>query len=226
MKEDAKKSEMSADSVFATALSKLKNLKSLETGEALVILDFVTSAQNYWPWTVFTLQKDTSYMDGLRAYVRDLKPSHQTVKSDAVLAAAQARIAAYIAEIFAMQLYHSRHLGKADTLAKGLSNDLDYYLRDGVEVSSYNKSLHNNFARNFSNKFFGCSLDNFKRTVVGPRELGENYYYDLDRANEILRFDPGWQGKKGAGFLNEMKLANANLSLVDAQIVSALFSMF
>lgn len=223
MKQDAKKNETSADSVFATALSKLKTLKDLETGEALVVLDFVTSAQNYWPWTVFTLQKDTAYMDGLRAYVRDLKPSHQTVKSDAVLASTQARIAAYIAETFAMQLYHSRHLGNADTLAKGLTNDLDYYLRDGVEVASYNKSLHNNFAKNFSNKYFGCSLDNFKRTMVGPRELGENYYYDLDRADEVLRFDPGWQGKRGAGFLNEMKLANANLSLVDAQIVSATF---
>ncbi|RFU75952.1 hypothetical protein TARUN_6292 [Trichoderma arundinaceum] len=218
MKQDAKKNESSADSVFVTALSKLVTLKDLETGEALVVLDFVTSAQNYWPWTVFTLQKDTAYMDGLRAYVRDLKPSHQTVKSDAVVASTQARIAAYIAETFAMQLYHSRHLGNADTLAKGLINDLDYYLRDGVEVASYNKSLHNNFAKNFSNKYFGCSLDNFKRTMVGPRELGENYYYDLDRADEVLRFDPGWQGKKGTGFLNEMKLANANLSLVDAQI--------
>ncbi|KAL7788327.1 nucleoporin subcomplex protein binding to Pom34 domain-containing protein [Trichoderma ceciliae] len=218
MKQDSKKNESSADSVFATALSKLKTLKDLETGEALIVLDFVVSAQNYWPWTVFTLQKDTGYMDGLRAYVRDLRPSHQTVKSDAVLASTQARIAAYIAETFAMQLYHSRHLGNADTLAKGLVNDLDYYLRDGVEVASYNKSLHNNFAKNFSNKFFGCSLDNFKRTMVGSRELGENYYYDLDRADEVLRFDPGWQGKKGAGFLNEMKLANANLSLVDAQI--------
>ncbi|KAL7948312.1 nucleoporin subcomplex protein binding to Pom34 domain-containing protein [Trichoderma barbatum] len=218
MKKDAKKNETSADSVFATALSKLKTLKDLETGEALVVLDFVTSAQNYWPWTVFTLQKDTGYMDGLRAYVRDLKPSHQTVKSDAVLASTQARIAAYIAETFAMQLYHSRHLGTADTLAKGLATDLDYYLRDGVEVASYNKSLHNNFAKNFSNKYFGCSLVNFKRTMLGPRELGENYYYDLDRADEVLRFDPGWQGRKGAGFLNEMKLANTNLSLVDAQI--------
>ncbi|GFP57288.1 nucleoporin NUP188 [Trichoderma asperellum] len=207
------------DSVFATALSKLKTLKDLETSEALVVLDFVASAQNYWPWTVFTLQKDTAYIDGLRAYVRDLKPSHQTVKSNAVLASIQARIAAYIAETFAMQLYHSRHLGNAETLAKALVNDLDYYLRDGVEVASYNKSLHNNFAKNFSNKYFGCALDNFKRTMVEPRELGENYYYDLDRADEILRFDPGWRGKrKGTGFLNEMKIANANLSLVDAQI--------
>ncbi|KAL7900857.1 nucleoporin subcomplex protein binding to Pom34 domain-containing protein [Trichoderma sp. SZMC 28014] len=218
MKQDAK-NETSADSVFATALSKLKALKDLETGEALVVLDFVASAQNYWPWTVFTLQKDTAYIDGLRAYVRDLKPSHQTVKSDAVLASIQARIAAYIAETFAMQLYHSRHLGNAETLAKALVNDLDYYLRDGVEVASYNKSLHNNFAKNFSNKYFGCALDNFKRTMVEPRELGENYYYDLDRASEVLGFDPGWRGKrKGTGFLNEMKLANANLSLVDAQI--------
>lgn len=222
MKKDKKKTEVSADSVFATALSKLKNLKDLESGEALVILDFVASAQNFWPWTVFTLQKDTTYLDGLRAYVHDLKASHITVKSDAVRASHEARLAAYVAETFAMQLYHSRHLGNSGDLAKSLISDLDYYLRDGVEVAGYNKSLHNNFARNFSNKYQNCPVDDFKRTSLEPRELGKSYFYDLERADGMLRFDPGWSGRKADGFKTEMELANTNLSLVDAQIVSSL----
>ncbi|PHH87061.1 hypothetical protein CDD83_9355 [Cordyceps sp. RAO-2017] len=219
MKGGSRKSELTADSVFACALAKVKTLKDLENVEALAILDFVASAQNYWPWTIFTLLKDTSYVDGLRTYVRDLKPSHLTVKSDAIGTAVDARIAAYIAETLAMQLYHSRHQGTAGSLAKGgLVADLDYYLRDGVEVSGYNKSLHNNFAKNFSNKYFGCSIEHFKRTPLEPRQLGDNYYYDLDRADDMLKFDPGWLGRKDDGFKNEMERANANLSLVDAQI--------
>ncbi|KFA47335.1 hypothetical protein S40293_06059 [Stachybotrys chartarum IBT 40293] len=213
-----KKTEISKDSVFATALLKIKHLQDLETQEALAILDFVASAQNYWPWMIFALQKDAAYLEGPRAYARNLQPFQVTVKSDVVRASQEARIAAYIAEISAMQLYHSRHLGKAPTLAKDLVNDLDYYLRDGVEVAGYNKSLHINFAKNFSNKYFGSSLDNFKRTPLESRDLGFNYFYDLDRADALLNFDPGWLGAKGNGFKAEMELANANLSLVDAQI--------
>lgn len=220
MKRDAKKNEMSKDSIFASALSKLGTMKGLDTSQALVILDFVTAAQNYWPWTVFTLQKDTRYIDGLREYVRSLQRWSSTAKTSNTQAAKEARIAAYIAEIFSMQLYHSRHLGKADELAKTLSADLDYYLRDGVEVAGYNKSLHNNFAKNFANKYTGCTLEDFKRSSFEPRDLGVNYFYDLDRADAMLRFDPGWHGRKSDGFKTEMELANANLSLVDAQIVS------
>lgn len=218
MAKDNKKTDILDDSVFATALAKLKNIEKLEPTEALAILDFVASAQNYWPWTVFTLQKDTSYMEGLRSYVRTLKPSHLVVKSDAIRACREARLAAYIAETFAMQLYHSRHLGSAEELAKKLVNDLDYYLRDGVEVAGYNKSLHNNFAKNFANKYYGASVENFKRTPLEPGHLGSDYYYDLEQADTMLRFDPGWLGRKANGFKNEMELANTNLSLVDAQI--------
>jgi nuclear pore complex protein Nup188 len=217
---DTSKKELSSHSLFATALTRLKFLKTLDPSEAVVILDFVASAQNYWPWTVFTLQKDTTYLDGLRAYVRDLKPSHQVAKSDVTKASFEARIAAYVAETLAMQLYHSRHLGNGGELAKSLVMDLDYYLRDGVEVAGYNKSLHTNFAKNFASKYDGCTVESFKRTSLEPRELGPAYFYDLEKANEMLRFDPAWVGRKKDGFKTEMELANANLSLVDAQIVS------
>lgn len=218
MDKQSQTTEVASDSVFATALSKLKVLKTIETTEAIAVCDFVASAQNYWPWTVFTLQKETSYVEGLKSYVTNLKSASIVAKSNAVQASREARIAAYVAEIFAMQLYHLRHLGNAESLAKSLVNDLDYYLRDGVEVAGYNKSLHANFAKNFAHKYYGTSIDNFKRTILEPRELGTEYYYDLDLANRMLEFDPGWLGRKNNGFKNEMELSNANLSLVDAQI--------
>lgn len=220
MRKDKKKAEMSANSVFAKALAKLAKLKDIPSGEALMVMDFVASAQNFWPWTVFTLHMDSSYLDGLQAYVRTLQPSHLVAKTDAARASVEARLAAYIGETFAMQLYHSRHLGDPRKLALSLVKDLDYYLRDGVEVGGYNKSLHNNFAKNFANKYAGCPVDDFKRTLLEPRELGKSYFYDLERADEMLRFDPGWIGRKDNGFKTEMELANTNLSLVDAQIVS------
>ncbi|RDA90478.1 hypothetical protein CP533_3040 [Ophiocordyceps camponoti-saundersi (nom. inval.)] len=218
MKDRGKREELAADSVFVGALAKLKRLKDLESVEALAVLDFVASAQNFWPWTIFTLLKDTSYIDGLRAFMRELKSSQWTVKSDAIRTSLDARKAAYVAETLAMQLYHARHQGTAKQLAQSLVTDVDYYLRDGVEAAGYNKSLHNNFARNFASKYFGCSLELFKRTPIVARCMGENYYYDLECADAMLRFDPGWLGRKGDGFKKEMELANANLSLVDSQI--------
>jgi nuclear pore complex protein Nup188 len=215
---DQKKTEVSSDSIFATALRKLEDLVNLDTFEALAILDFVASAQNYWPWMVFRLQKDTKYLDGLRAHVRNLGSNKTTAKSDSVRASTDARIAAYIAETFAMQLYHSRHLGNASSLAQDMVKDLDYYLREGVKVGGYNASLHSNFSKNFAAKYHGCSLESFKRTLLEPREPGKNYFYHLDRANDMLKFDSGWLGRKDDGFKTEMELANANLSLVDAQI--------
>ncbi|KZL68507.1 hypothetical protein CI238_00286, partial [Colletotrichum incanum] len=206
------------NSVLATAFTKLKNIKELDIAEALRILDFVASSQNHWPWTIFTMQKDSSFLDSLRLYVKDLSSFTVTSKTDAVKAAIDAKMAAYIGEIFAMQLYHLRQMGGADTFAKNLVADLDYYLRDGVEVSSYNNSLHSNFAKNFTSKYPGVSLEAFKRTALRPGELGRSYFYDLESATEMLSFDPGWHGRRNNGFRNEMGIANANLSLVDAQI--------
>jgi nuclear pore complex protein Nup188 len=227
-KGEGKQSEASADSVFSAAFTKLKSIKDLPPHEALAILDFVTSAQNFWPWTIFTMQKDPSFLDSLRSFVRGLKPASVTTRSSSVQAAYEARMAAYIAETFAMQLYHLRHMSKSQPFATHLINDLDYYLRDGVEVPGYNNSLHSNFSKNFANQYPGCILDNFKRTLLEPRELGSSYYYDLERANEMLSFDAGWIGRRGNGFKNEMEFANANLSLVDAQIVSTrlIFSFY
>lgn len=215
-----KASQPSSNSVLLSALDRLSSISSIPPAEALSILDFITSAQNYWPWTIFNMQKNTAFMTALRSYVKDLKSSNVTSKANMLQACDEARLAAYIAETFAMQLFHLRQMGQADSLARDLAQDLDYFLREGVLVSGYNDSLHANFARNFDNKYTGCSLSEFKRTLLEPRSLGNEYYYALNYADTMLRFDNGWSGVRGNGFKSEMEKANANLSLVDAQIVS------
>ncbi|KAB5557934.1 nucleoporin subcomplex protein binding to Pom34-domain-containing protein [Coniochaeta sp. 2T2.1] len=214
---DGKISKISPDSVLHVALEKLKAIGTLSSEEALVILDFFTSAQNYWPWTIFAMQKDNSFLEDLRRYVHDLKSPSVVGKTDPKEAGFQARIAAYIAETFAMQLYHLRQMGREEIFARDVVNDLDYFLRDGVQVSGYNKSLHVNFAKNFKSRY-ACSLDDFKTTSLVRRDLGPRYYYALDHADAMLSFDGGWIGPRQNGFRHEMETANLNLSLVDAQI--------
>ncbi|KAI2469022.1 nucleoporin subcomplex protein binding to Pom34-domain-containing protein [Annulohypoxylon bovei var. microspora] len=215
---NGKLTEASSSSVLASALERLVSISKIEGSEALSILDFITSAQNFWPWTIFTLQKNTNFLTELRSFVRDLKPSSITSKTNTLQACNDARIAAYVAEIFAMQLFHLRQIGQAGTFASELTRDLDYYLRDGVAVSGYNRGLHVNFARNFSNQYTGCTLDNFKRTLLEPRSLGVSFYYSIGFADKMLGFDSGWVGPRNNGFRSEMEKANVNLSLVDAQI--------
>ncbi|KAI1423604.1 nucleoporin subcomplex protein binding to Pom34-domain-containing protein [Xylaria sp. FL1777] len=215
---NGKTSETSSSSILGSALTSLASLSKLDQSEALAILDFITSAQNYWPWTIFTLQKNTSFLTELRAFVRNLKPSSITSKTKVLQACNEARIAAYVAEIFAMQLFHLRQIGQAGSFAKELTHDLDYYLRDGVGVSGYNRGLHVNFSRNFSKQYPSCSLDNFKRTLLEPKSLGTEFYYALSSADKMLNFDPSWIGPRNTGFRSEMAMANTNLSLVDAQV--------
>ncbi|KAI1326095.1 nucleoporin subcomplex protein binding to Pom34-domain-containing protein [Xylariaceae sp. FL0255] len=211
-------SETSSTSVLSSAVGRLVSISSIDKQEVLTILDFITSAQNYWPWTIFALQKNTTFLTELRSFARDLKSSSITSKNDVLQACHEARMAAYIAEIFAMQLFHLRQIDQASVFAKELTQDLDYYLRDGVAVSGYNRGLHTNFTRNFSKQYSSCSLDNFKRTLLEPKSLGTEFYYALGFADKMLRYDSSWVGPRNTGFRNEMEKANTNLSLVDAQV--------
>ncbi|KAL2124006.1 hypothetical protein VTJ04DRAFT_371 [Mycothermus thermophilus] len=218
LKGDMKISQLTAGSVLSAALTKLRSIKTISSQESLAVLDFFTSAQNYWPWTILAMQKDRSFLDDLRSYVRELKPPAVVAKADPAEACYQARVAAYIAETFAMQLYHLRQMRREQSFAEQVVNDLDYFLRAGVAVADYNSSLHANFARNFAKRYPGCSVDDFKRTLLAPRDLGPQYYYALDIAEAMLGHDAGWVGAKQNGFRREMETANLNLSLVEAEV--------
>ncbi|CAK7265635.1 hypothetical protein SEPCBS57363_001683 [Sporothrix epigloea] len=212
--------KLSSDSALAKAKEALRSIKMLPHVESIAILDFFAAAQNYWPWTIFAIRGSNDYLDSMRAYVRDLAPAATTVKLDARTACSEARIAAYIAESFAMQLYHMRQMGTEAVFARDVVQDIDYYIREGVTVAGYNASLHANFQRNFSNRYSGCALDQFKRSMLQRGDLGSGFYYALDLADRMLSFDTAWSGIRDSnkGFKKEMETANFNLSLVNAQI--------
>lgn len=216
----SKTSRVRKDSVLAAARDRLQDISSMPSEEALAVLEFFTAAQNHWPWTIFAMLKDSAHVEQLRKYVRELKPASTTARTSPGDAANQARIAAYIAETFAMQLYHLRQTGQGNSFAQQLLQDLDYFLRDGIQVSGYNTSLHVNFAKNFASRYNKIPPSAFKRTPFAPRELGKQYYYALDLAQKMLDFDAGWVGPRDSGFRSEMEMVNLNLSLVDGQIVS------
>ncbi|CAK7223346.1 hypothetical protein SBRCBS47491_005177 [Sporothrix bragantina] len=217
---DGKVTKLSSDSALAKAKDALRLIATLPHVESIAILDFFAAAQNYWPWTIFAIRGDNDYLDSMRAYVRDLAPAATTAKTDAQAACSEARIAAYIAESFAMQLYHMRQMGTEEVFARDVVQDIDYYIREGVAVAGYNASLHANFQRNFGNRYPGCALDQFKRSMLQRGELGSDFYYALDLADYMLSFDAAWTGIRDSnkGFKKEMQTANLNLSLVNAQI--------
>ncbi|CAK7273614.1 hypothetical protein SEPCBS119000_005751 [Sporothrix epigloea] len=217
---EGKVTKLSADSALANAKEALRSIETLPHVESMAILDFFAAAQNYWPWTIFAIRDGNEYLEGMREYVRTLAPAATTVKSDAQAACSEARIAAYIAESFAMQLYHMRQMGTETVLAQDLMQDIDYYIREGVTVAGYNASLHANFQRNFGSRYTGCALDLFKRSMLQRGELGSGFYYALDLADQMLSYDKAWSGIRdnNKGFKKEMEMANLNLSLVNAQI--------
>ncbi len=218
--------KLSSNSALVKAKDALQSIATLPQTEAIAVLDFFTAAQNYWPWTIFAIRSESQYLTSMRTYVRGLESPLTTARNNPLSACNEARIAAYIAESFAMQLYHMRQMGTEKEFAREVVQDLDYYIRHGVTVSGYNASLHANFQRNFASRYQGCTLDQLKRSMIQPRDLGPQFYYALDMADRIFSFDRAWSGirNNSGGFKYEMQMANLNLSLVDAQI--ALFHAF
>lgn len=200
------------------AFDELQRIQKLPLPQAVAVLEFVSLAQNFWPWALKDVSTSSSYMEALADYANGLKPlSASANEEQSIEAAYHARIAAYIAEIIAMQLYHDRQLGDTSQVKKLLPK-LGYYKACAVSAPAYNSSLHGNLKKNLEARYPGCSLQCFKRTRLVERALGRGYFYNLDLADKVLRFRQAWRGKKGDGMTQELVKANINLSIVDTQI--------
>jgi nuclear pore complex protein Nup188 len=203
------------------ALDTLSNIQDLPMPRATAMLEFVSLAQNYWPWAMSDLHlKQSNFIKSISEFVSILAPVPASASEERMMEACyQSRMAAYIAEILAMYLYHSRQLGKTAPVTDVLPQ-IEFYTRCAVSAPSYNSSLHGNLKRNFAAMFSGCSLQDFKRTRLEVREFGREYFYDINFADKMLNSDLAWIGRKNDGLAEELAKANINLSLVDAQVVS------
>lgn len=223
MKETPASAPVAEKSVLQVALRTLVRIDEIPLPKAMALLEFIALSQNFWPWAMTDLQKDSEVIEAISEFVGTMEPPSSTNKIEkSIDNCYRVRIASYIADILAMHLYHSRQIGQGIKDIKKLLTNLDYYIRFGVAVPNYNESLHWNLKRNFENTYPGCSLENFKRTSFERKDFGRDYYYDIQLANAMLSFDRSWNGTKDDGLATELILANVNLSLVDAQIVCIL----
>ena len=123
------------------------------------MLDFVALAQNFWPWATYNSTKHATFIKAISDYVGTLKPIQPSSKlDDSIDACHQTKIAAYIAEILAMHLFHSRQTGN-NISPKDLLPNLSYFTRWAVAVPHYNSSLHGM-----------CSFIPIERLLINPRE--------------------------------------------------------
>ncbi|KAF2203224.1 hypothetical protein GQ43DRAFT_479228 [Delitschia confertaspora ATCC 74209] len=199
------------------ALDELSSIDISTPRKTVAMLEFVSLAQNNWSWAMGGLRQHKRFIQGLLGFLKGLE--HKDVKTEAeiIQRAYENKIAALISEILAMYIHSSRQIGDYAPLKEVIPN-LDYLEKCGLELPSYNTSLHANLRRNIESRFQGSSLANFKRTTLGPAQFGSSYFYNLDLADKLLGFDASWLGRRGQGFRDEVVRANINLSLVESQV--------
>lgn len=206
--------------VLISALDQLCEIKSLDPRRAVAMLEFISLAQNHWPWAVTKMHSHKDFLVSIMDFIRTLQPiaasaSLETVETQSI----KIQMASVVSDIGAMCLHYARQLGDMRP-AQHVIAKLDYLKEHGVDQPAYNQSLHTNLKKNVESKFPGVKLSNFKRTILTRSEFGLNYFYDLHYASEVLGFDQTWVGlRKDNGFVDEFQRANANLSLVEAQIM-------
>ncbi|GLA24348.1 hypothetical protein AnigIFM63326_011206 [Aspergillus niger] len=195
------------------ALDMLSHIEQLDLQLAVALLEFVSHAQENWPWATPELKKHSLFFTSLVNYVSKLKISSLTVKEQI----SATRIAAVVADICAVYLHSAKEMQDRG-FYKTLIPLVSWYSKDAVDVAGYNASLHANLKKNFEMRYPGCKLVDFKRTPLQSRYLGQDYYYDIQLGKKLLSYDFAWTGSRNQGFAEEFQRANLNLSLVEAQV--------
>ena len=211
-----------SEPILNIAMDALSNIEKLEPRKALCMLEFVELAADFWPWVLNTMDGHSRFLKAISEYAAKIGQIAGTLRNKSSTISAdydRIQMASLIADILSMYTHHTLQ-SDSPRFARMLVNHLTYLIKNAISPPTYNASLHVNLRHNFEAKIPGCSLADFKRTTINRPQLGESFYYDLSLAKKMLAHEPAWTGKKGQGFAEEMKRANINLSLVEAQIVS------
>lgn len=212
--ETGKPPSMRGTAFLQIALDKLSNIEQVEPEEALGMLEFVSHAQESWPWATPELKKHPHFFNSIVNYVSKLKITSLPLMHQIFAT----RIAAVVADICTVYLHSAKEMHDRSFI-KTLIPLVSWYAKGAVEISGYNGSLHANLKKNFEMRYPGCKLAGFKRSSLEARTLGRGYYYDLHLGEKLLSYDFAWAGNRNQGFAEEFERANVNLSLVEAQVV-------
>ncbi|KAF7597600.1 hypothetical protein BBP40_000078 [Aspergillus hancockii] len=210
---DQKAPAMRGTPFLKIALDTLTNIEQIDLQVALALLEFVSHAQENWPWATSELRKHSQFFSSIVSYVSKLKVASLPIVDQIFTT----RIAAVVADLCTVYLHSAKEM-QDRTFYKTLIPLVSWYAKDAVDVSGYNSSLHINLKKNFEMRYSGCKLADFKRTSLQPRTLGRDYCYDTYLGEKLLSYDFAWAGTRNQGFDQEFERANLNLSLVQAKV--------
>ena len=215
-----------SEPMLNTALDSLCNIEKMEPRKALSMLEFVALAADFWPWVLTTIAQHPHFMKSLSEFGAHIGSITSTTRRRAYKTSSEynsPQVLSFVADVLTLYSNYKQQMND-QRFHKAIVPHLTYLIKNAISPPSYSASLHANLARNFKSKFFGCNLDDFKRTSLNRTQLGASFFYDLELANKMLAYDPAWAGKKGEGFAEEVRRANLDLSVVEAQVVSLLSS--
>jgi nuclear pore complex protein Nup188 len=214
--EESSGNEIRGKPFLTTALDLLVNIENMAPPQAIMLLEFITRAQENWAWTTNHLHSHPEFFSAITNYIGNRK----TAESESLTQCYDNKIASLIADLATVYLHYAKAVRDASVIKKMIPM-IDWLSNNAIDVSGYNSSLHGNLQKNFAARYL-CSVSNFKRTTLIPPTYGDGYFYDLDISTELLGSDPSWVGRGGSqdhGFLAEFRRANLNMSLVDSQLV-------
>ena len=217
-----------SEPILNIALDTLSNIEKLEPQKALSMLEFVALAADFWPWVLGSIEKHGRFLRSISEYAAHIGSMAATSREKSYKTSAgynSLQIASVVADVLSMYTHYTQQIGN-QKFAKMLVPHLTYLIKNAISTPSYNTSLHANLKHNFEIRFPSCNLADFKRTGLNKATFGESFFYDLELADQLLSYEPAWAGKKGNdGFAEEVRRANFNLSVVEAQIVRQLIDL-
>ena len=213
-----------SEPILNTALDSLCNIEKVEPRKALSMLEFVALAADFWPWVLTTIAQHPHFMKAISEFGAHIGSMTVSTRTKAYRTSSDynnPQVLSFVADVLTMYSNYKQQMND-QKFHKWIVPHLTYLIKNAISPPSYSASLHANLNRNFKSKFLGCSLEDFKKTSLNPTQLGDSFFYDLELANKMLAYDPGWVGKKEKGFAEEVRRANFDMSVVEAQVVSLL----
>ena len=211
-----------SEPILNTALDGLCNIEKLEPGKALSMLEFVALAADFWPWVLATIAQHTHFMKAISEFGAHIGSTKTATRRKAYKTSSEyngPQVLSFVADVLTLYSNYKQQMND-HKFHRAIVPHLTYLIKNAISPPSYSASLHANLSRNFKSKFFGCSLEDFKRTSLNRTQLGDSFFYDIKLANKMLAYEPAWVGKNGEGFAEEVRRANLDLSVVEAQVVS------
>jgi nuclear pore complex protein Nup188 len=187
------------------------------------IMEFLSKAHNSWAPILSTLRQDKALWAKLlillawSGIIVDTSDSpEQTLQKCWRL-----HTAASAVDAIAVEIFHAGSIAQAasieilrDHLVTKKDVKLQEIASEAFRIRGYRDSLFFHLRRNFQLKFPTADILRFQRNIVRERRFGEEYFFDITVGRAVLGNDPTW-----AGFEKEIRLANLNMSIVDAQLV-------